>query len=376
MKTILVAALFMFLCLNMTGQDPLIYLDFNEGTGITVNNKGTREDIGAFESVDPIDMVTAVPEPSWSTNIPVGSFAPTENNSSIDFGNSIHWRSVYFDVNDGLGTDGLAEFTITGWVNVTCDSAGPGGNRIISTWPGGRGTPGAKQGIDLVTIGGTRLRIGINHAPDYPECDCGPYSAENTLTVDASAGPTNWKFFAVTYKAGNVTYYFGDGSTEVAMDALGEQAYQVMEGGKTVEPTNGGLVVGQFTRSAITIYDRGCNRGFCGLIDELRVYSTALDLASIKTIQKSPQSTGLISNQTSFAVDIYPDPVNNTLMVNFTDEPLETKLTISTVNGKTILVKTLYNRINELNIEHFPDGIYIVTIESSKGTVHEKVIIK
>jgi hypothetical protein len=384
MKTILVAAMFMFLCLNMTGQEPLIYLDFNEGTGIEVNNKGTSKGTGSFELVDPSDNVTPLPEPEWSTNIPVGSFAPAENSSSLDFGETVDWRSVYFDVDDGLGTDGLAEFTITGWVNITCDYTGFGGRRIISTWPGGRlGQPTAYQGIDLVSIGGTRLRMGINCAPDFPDdCKGGPYSSENTLAFDAGAGPSNWRFFAVTYKDGNVTYYFGDGSTEVSMDALGEQAYEWMEGGKAVEPTAGGLAVGQITREAIDIMestsplDVDRSRGFCGFIDELRVYDAALALDDLKTIQKSPQSTASISNQTSFAVDIYPNPVNNILMVNFTGQALETQLTISTVSGKTVLVQTLYSRTNELNVEHLPEGIYFVMLESSKGIVHKKFIIK
>ena len=118
------------------------------------------------------------------------------------------------------------------------------------------------------------------------------------------------------------------------------------------------------------------SRGFCGLIDELRVYNAALALDDMKTIQKSPHSAASISNQTSFPVDLYPNPVDNTLMVKFAEQPPETQLTISNVSGKTILVKTLYSRINELNIEHFPAGIYLVIIENSKGTAHKKLIIR
>jgi hypothetical protein len=41
-----------------------------------------------------------------------------------------------------------------------------------------------------------------------------------------------------------------------------------------------------------------------------------------------------------------------------------------------MLVKTLYSRINEFNIENFPEGIYFVMLENSRGTAHKKLIVK
>jgi hypothetical protein len=365
--TLLVAPL----CFIMA-QNPLIYLDFNEGKGTSVANTGTRGGSGSFESVDPRDNTTVVPMPEWSTNVPSGTYAPGKNSSSINFGTN-EWRSVYFDVTDGLGTDGLTQFTIAGWVNVTSTVMGAGGNRIISTWLGGKAT--GITGVDLVILNGTRLRIGVNSGPDYPSCgECGPYSAENSLTVDETAAVTNWKFFAVTYSGGNITYYFGDAKNEVAMDALGSQNY-VFAAGRPVAPTLGGLAVGQFTRSAIKAH--GFNRGMYGLLDEIRVYSTALDLNTLKTVQKTPIGSGIHSAEKTSTVDIYPNPVTNTLKVDLIDHLfLGSKLIINTIGGQIIHQQVLDNQNNRIDVQCFPKGVYLLTIKSNRATLHKTITIR
>jgi len=355
-----------------SAQNPLIYLSFNEGSGTTVANTGSREGSGSFEAKDPRDNVTDVPMPEWSTNVPTGTYAPGSNKSSINFGTN-EWRSIYFDVNDGLGTDGLAQFTITGWVNVTSNVTGPGGNRIISTWLGGKST--GITGVDLVVLNGTQLRIGINSAPDYPNCGvCGPYSSENVLTVDETAAASNWKFFAVTYGGGNITYYFGDGTHEAAMDALGAQQY-AFAAGNPIAASLSGLSIGQFTRSAIK--NHGFNRGMYGLMDEIRVYNVALDLSAIKTIQKSPLGSAIYSFDHKPKFDVFPNPVSSILTVKLLDQTLVgSKLRLSTTGGQTVCKQTLNEVNNRVNIQNLPRGIYLMTVESGFEKTHRTIAVR
>ena len=147
---------------------------------------------------------------------PIGPNAPASTQtSSLDFGDtpieSDGVRSVDF-ANSTLGQAITGPLlTITGWLQMSDDSSGAGGNRLISSLNG-------TKGIELVQSG-QGLRLGVNGFADLTGA---PQSGDH-LAVRASGPVTaaDWSFFAVTYDGKNtskVSFFFGDGNTLATFD--------------------------------------------------------------------------------------------------------------------------------------------------------------
>lgn len=232
---------------------PLIRLAFNETSGI--NNSGTV----------PAGFTRSQGLPAFSTNVPSGG-----GPNSIDFGTT---PGNYF-VQSLTPVDALKNldaFTLTGWVNVKSNTAGSGGNRIIS-WINNGG-----EGVDLVYQSNGSLRLGVDGWPDNSPA----FSSPAKVTTDASASAGNWVFFAVTYQAnGQVQFYFGNNATDASFDV----AKTYTGPGVTGSAINK-LAIGAFndgTRSPGT-YDRM----FRGLIDDIQVYGSVLTPTDIVNVQRS-----------------------------------------------------------------------------------------
>lgn len=376
MKKLLLFLTFGFFSIGLIfTQDPIIYLDFNEGSGTSVTNKGTRGGTGNFS--------TETPAPAWSTNIPTGDFSPVNNTTSLDLHTNDNTGYILFDVTDGLGTEGLEEFTITGWINVPSTDMGEGGNRIISTWLGGERSfdepvpidydGDSYKGVDLVVHteapNGTRLSLGVNSAGDYPAC-CSPISADNTVTINASADVSNWLFFAVTYKDPNVAYYFGNGSTEAAIDALGEQEmkpYTLDAFPGLVKATGGVCAIGQFTPSAQGIH--GTDRAFYGLMDEIKVFGVALTLEQIK-VEQTSGGTSVRNIQTS-AFELYPNPAKGVLYISNFENIKE--IFISNIIGEK--VRSFKPSGNSIDLSGLHQGVYIIGIIDKSNMQYSQWLI-
>lgn len=268
---------------SLQGQ-ALIELPFNENAGATTANLGIAGGEGTFVQQNGF--------PAFSVNLPEGDFAPPGNVASLDFGaigSADGNRAVDFPSAVATATTGLRSFTVTGWINLRDNTIGPGGNRIITTWPNAAGG-GTRSGFDLVVVADGRLRAGINTAPDYPD-NTGPYSATSAIPISAEVPAANWTFFAFTYNDptdgtgdGQVGYYFGNGSTPAALDSVGMQTY---DRGAIV---NAGdlLVVGNFTPPVAARTATGASsRVLRGLLDDVRFFPFALTLSEIQAAQKA-----------------------------------------------------------------------------------------
>jgi hypothetical protein len=74
---------------------------------------------------------------------------------------------------------------------------------------------------------------------------------------------------------------------------------------------------------------------------------------------------------------VYPNPVNGKLFVQCKTEYLhESYFSISDVTGKKILLKTITNNSETIDLTNLSTGVYIVTVENKYGNVWREKIIK
>jgi hypothetical protein len=252
-----------------------VALSFSEGAGTTAANLGN---VGGTAT-----LVQANAYPTFTNNVPTGAFAPSNNNSSLDFGvigegESGRALDLVTSVTPTIGP--MQRFTLTGWLNARDLQYGPGGNRILYSQQGmGSG------GFDLVQEADGVLWIGINSWPDWPQPVSSARSSPRVM-ADPEAGNANWLFFAFTYDGtiptGNASFYFGSPTEAAALDITADY-----DKGPIV--SMGPLTIGNF--STIDAGARGAagpnSRVFRGLVDEINVFNKVLTLAEIQAVQKA-----------------------------------------------------------------------------------------
>jgi len=92
-------------------------------------------------------------------------------------------------------------------------------------------------------------------------------------------------------------------------------------------------------------------------------------------------SRNFMPGQESFStvdqIFIYPNPTNGAFSINFpfSSEEKNIKLLLFSVNGDLIFEKTITSLQNEINVEKFNSGIYLVKLQSDTFTHAERLII-
>jgi hypothetical protein len=248
-----------------------IVLNFEEGAGLTTTNLGNLLGYASFVQRDSL--------PVFSSNVPVGPYAPAANSASVDFGTiSAGQGGRAIDWGHGLTpTLGVMQgFTVCGWVNVRDLTVGFGGNRIAFALDAENG-----RGFDLVHLADGSLRVGINQWPDSGTG--GPFSSAGKLTADANAGAANWVFLALTYDStltnGQAKYYFGKPDAPVALDV-------VRDYNRGIIAASGPLTLGNFGVVAGARNDTGSSRVFRGLMDNIQVHNRVLSLCELQAAQR------------------------------------------------------------------------------------------
>lgn len=268
---------------------PLVNLRLNEASGEAAANTGSLAGSANFVQTDGF--------PLFTNAVPTGQFAPAGNSGSVDFGNITAsgqgGRAIDLSPTAGDGSLGtLTAFTVCGWVNARNLAVGWGGNRIAFALAQPNG-----PGFDLVQLANGALRIGINQWPDGSGGG-GPSSSSGKIKADPQTGATNWVFFAVAYdsslESGNVKYYFGRPDQLAVLDGAHNYKGGVDNGG--LIEISGMLTLGNFGEVVGARNETGPNGGsrvFRGLIDELRVYDQALDLAQVQQAQLNGATPGV-----------------------------------------------------------------------------------
>ena len=223
------------LCAAQSASAALVFqMDFNDADGNqSLTDRGTTGVTGAFNENGTGTYSTDVASVNGGGYS--ASFSGT-NGDHVNFG----------DIN---ALDGLSAFTMTAWVK-SSDIDGPSGSaRIVSKRT-------STDGFELYY-----------------------HSTDNELEFVANGGVANgggsftansWTWIAVTYDGSTANFYTGNGTTVSAGDsaALAKGAFSA---------NSANLLIGNY---------RNGLRPYSGLIDNVRIYNSVEDAASLTSIMK------------------------------------------------------------------------------------------
>ena len=89
-----------------------------------------------------------------------------------------------------------------------------------------------------------------------------------------------------------------------------------------------------------------------------------------------PLATGVQENNIT-ALAIYPNPTSNTITVDLGNNDIDnSSLEIYNLLGTKVSEKQIVNKVNQLHLETFSNGIYIVKFTNKNGVISKKVIKK
>lgn len=236
-KTLNILNLALCLCLAQSASAALIFqMDFNDADGNqSLLDRGTTGVTGVFNG-----------NATYSTDVASvngGGYSASFSGTNVDNAN-------FGDIN---ALDGLSAFTMTAWVkSSTVNSGGPSGSaRIVSKRD-------ASTGFELY----------------YHDTDNQLEFVTNGSVANggASFAGQQWTWVAVTYDsvAETATFYTGDGTTLSAGDSA-----NFAQG--AIAATTGDLLIGNYNSS---------QRPYSGLIDNVRIYDSIEDAASLTSIMK------------------------------------------------------------------------------------------
>ncbi|MGQ3012481.1 MAG: DUF7619 domain-containing protein [Flavobacteriales bacterium] len=72
-------------------------------------------------------------------------------------------------------------------------------------------------------------------------------------------------------------------------------------------------------------------------------------------------------------IQLYPVPVHSMLNIQSGDAAIQ-RIHITDISGKTVLLKNTTGHMQSLHLEHLPQGIYLLRIETEKGEIFRKII--
>ena len=88
-------------------------------------------------------------------------------------------------------------------------------------------------------------------------------------------------------------------------------------------------------------------------------------------------ATGISKTEKELGLQVYPNPAKNTLYLKFNNDTVynysDLKIEIYTVTGQK--VKSILHVTNKIDIKNLNEGLYILNIETSKGTISRKISI-
>lgn len=86
---------------------------------------------------------------------------------------------------------------------------------------------------------------------------------------------------------------------------------------------------------------------------------------------------GLYEKNKSTIINLYPNPANKELTVQFSTATVNTNLSISDVNGREVLnLKSLSTTTTKIDVSSLTKGIYFIRITNNEQTNYQKLIIE
>ncbi|MBR4536891.1 MAG: T9SS type A sorting domain-containing protein, partial [Bacteroidales bacterium] len=85
--------------------------------------------------------------------------------------------------------------------------------------------------------------------------------------------------------------------------------------------------------------------------------------------------TSVPSHFSAFDMKVYPNPTTGNLLVEFEEVGMNTQLQVYDIYGKLVMQYSINDRLTELNIGHFANGVYLLRmIDGSSGSKMVKVV--
>jgi hypothetical protein len=105
--------------------------------------------------------------------------------------------------------------------------------------------------------------------------------------------------------------------------------------------------------------------------------TTSVTLDSVDVNITYSTATG-IANDSRHDISLYPNPSNESLNINVSNEYSGIKtITLTNINGKTVYLKTVKNGLNNINLLDYQSGIYFCRFSVDNKTVfNEKLIVR
>ena len=246
--------------------DLVFQMDFNDADGNqSLVDRGTTGVTGSFAGTATYSETVA----PFNTGGFSGAFAT--GSDAADFG----------DI-DAL--DGLSAMTMTAWIKSSAVEVGGavGSGRILTKRSG--------SGFELY------------YHNDDDEMEFVADGAGTTVFNGGGAiAVDQWVFLAVTWTGGTATFYTGDGTTLSAGDVVTGTA-------QTLSATSASLLLGNNAAS---------NRLYQGLIDNVRIYKTVQDAASLQAIMQYNDAADAPEGPT-VTLSTAVDPVDSAYTVDVT----------------------------------------------------------
>lgn len=88
----------------------------------------------------------------------------------------------------------------------------------------------------------------------------------------------------------------------------------------------------------------------------------------------APNLTGVATIQSTFKLNMFPNPVNNSLCLSGNTDGIEVKIRILDINCKQVYLNTYTSEYVELNLEELRPGVYFVEVNSGNGKSLKRLI--
>lgn len=255
--TLILATAAMGLLTHSANAAMVVRYTFDEGSGTVLNTGGTAGSAG---------NLTIQPAATYSSSGQGVSGATGDYAFQGTSGQNAANNSVAQTAADLSGLDNLGALTITGWLNVANTNAFTNDSNIVNN------QSGFGSGFLLRTNPGGQLKLFINNfSASVSDSAGGAY--DNDLN--------SWVFFAVTFDGAiddslGVAVKFYQGTTAAASTLVSDVNRNATNTGNNSGPLN----IGNQASGSI-------GTGFNGMLDDIRIYDTALDSTAIEAIRQS-----------------------------------------------------------------------------------------
>lgn len=189
-----------------------------------------------------------------------------------------------------------------------------------------------------------------------------PFS-ESTMVIDAP--PTTGKF-TVDFEFNGLDITEADNTITVMLKASRNNVFWVINETPVIgSQPDGDTALSTVTRCGSSGTNNGCNRVFA---------APTINNVAMKITANPSLSTNIFSAD-SFAV--FPNPIENLITVKNENNMLINSIVVNDINGRIVKTQSFENLPNiEMNVADLASGIYMMKINSDKGSITKKIIKK